>query len=78
VENDGTSVPMAGKQRITIHIDSLTYRVLQAYAAHENERTANHAAFRLVVEGVRRLRADQTWAADIFNEERIRRIESED
>lgn len=65
------------KCRITIHIDGLTYRVLTAYATMQGERTANHAVFRIVVEAVRRLRAECEWAADIYNEARIEGLNRE-
>jgi len=60
-----------GKQHISIHVDRATYRVLCHLATDRAEPTPNHAAFRLIVNEVKRLYATEEWAANIVNEERI-------
>jgi hypothetical protein len=46
------------KYRITIHIDGVTYTLLQQYAKHIGVPTANHATFHIVVRGLRALRGE--------------------
>jgi hypothetical protein len=46
------------KYRITIHIDGVTYTLLNQYAKHLGVATPNHAAFAIVVRGLRALRAE--------------------
>lgn len=65
----------SGKQRIVVHVDRATYRILLGYSSRNGEATPNHAAFRLVVRGVKQLAAEYEWAATILNEERIRGLE---
>lgn len=66
---------IAGKSRITIHVDMATYRILCALASRHGEATANHAVFRIVVNEIKRLQSTEEWAADIVNEERINGLE---
>lgn len=63
--------PVAGKQRLSIHVDRATYRILCQLATDRGESTPNHAVFRIIVDEVKRLHATQEWAAEIVNEERI-------
>lgn len=76
-ESPGDPIVAGSKQRISIHVDGGTYRILLAYAAAKGDATPNHAAFRLVVSGIKQLCEQYEWAANIRNEERLKALEQQ-
>ena len=63
------------KYRITIHIDGVTYTMLNQYAKHLGVPTANHAAFTFVVQGIKRIREQYAWAEDAYHAAMITNME---